>query len=354
MAKKWITAVFTACLLIVSVLGVVVAQTKTIDVSQDVVHILPDGTVTPLTAPIHRNGDLYQLTDNINAAIVIEKNNITLDGRGFAIQGKEPDRVNSPVAINLTCMGVTVENIKFEDWWVGVLGVYDGNRIVGNDFRDVGISIAVYASNYEITGNFLEYVRIVGANIHICNNEINVREYQSGFWVSNCTNLTVEANNIKFTNKTTSFISLSGDSSVSVYHNNFLNPEALQFSRGQFYLFGMSGISDLEPWDNGYPSGGNCWSDYTTRYSGASVADESGIWDTEYVVQVTNTYVLKDRYPLQNPYPIEVAALPTPPPAGSIDSPAPSVPEFSIWATLALLATAASAVVALKRKQKNP
>ena len=248
MAKKLIIPL-PICTLILSMLCAATRAETDVTLSENI-HILPDGTVTPSTAPIHRNGDTYQLTNSlVYESIIVEKNNISLDGRGYTMQGNGIGK--GVAAINLTCTGVTVRNFQINDYEVGILGACDGNRIVGNDFTDVGISIAVYASNYEIKGNFLEYVRIVGANMHIYNNEITVRDYQSGFWVSNCTNLTVEANNIKFTNKTTSFISLSGNNSVNVYHNNFLNPEALQFSRGQFYLFGMSGISDLEPWDNG-------------------------------------------------------------------------------------------------------
>jgi hypothetical protein len=268
MAKQWIIPI-AICLLVFSALAATQAQTS--PAPQDVVHILPDGTVTPATAPIHQNGTFYQLTDNINASIVIERNNITFDGRGFTLQGNGAIYpANGKAAITLTCMGATVEHFQFKDWWVGVLGVYDGNRIVGNDFTNVGISIAVYANNYEIVENFLDYVRIVGSNIHLYGNEIQIKNYGTGLWISNSTNLTVEANNIKMANMITSFISVTGNSSVKVFHNNFFNADKVEFSKGQFYLFGMSGLSGVTPWDNGYPSGGNYWNDYTARYGNAS------------------------------------------------------------------------------------
>jgi hypothetical protein len=55
-------------------------------------------------------------------------------------------------------------------------------------------------------------------------------------------------------------------------------------------------------WDDGYPSGGNYWSDYT----GADVKSgpnqdlpgSDGIGDTPYIIDANNT----DRYPLMNPY----------------------------------------------------
>jgi len=51
-------------------------------------------------------------------------------------------------------------------------------------------------------------------------------------------------------------------------------------------------------WDNGYPSGGNYWSDYQTRYSNATEIDGSDIWNTSYVIDANNT----DRYPLMKPW----------------------------------------------------
>lgn len=55
-------------------------------------------------------------------------------------------------------------------------------------------------------------------------------------------------------------------------------------------------------WDNGYPSGGNYWSDYngTDVYSGPyqNVTGSDGIGDTPYVVGATSV----DHYPLIKPY----------------------------------------------------
>jgi len=56
-------------------------------------------------------------------------------------------------------------------------------------------------------------------------------------------------------------------------------------------------------WDNGYPSGGNYWSDYngTDLFSGPyqNETGSDGIGDTPYGIDENN----QDRYPLMKPYP---------------------------------------------------
>ncbi|HEX9261603.1 MAG TPA: hypothetical protein VF893_03660, partial [Candidatus Bathyarchaeia archaeon] len=55
-------------------------------------------------------------------------------------------------------------------------------------------------------------------------------------------------------------------------------------------------LESTNVWDDGYPSGGNYWSDYQNRYADAKETDSSGIWNTPYVIDDKN----QDRYPLVN------------------------------------------------------
>jgi hypothetical protein len=58
----------------------------------------------------------------------------------------------------------------------------------------------------------------------------------------------------------------------------------------------------LDVWDNGYPSGGNYWSNYdgTDSYSGPcqNVTGSDGVGDTPYVIDGSN----QDNYPLMTPH----------------------------------------------------
>jgi hypothetical protein len=83
-----------------------------------------------------------------------------------------------------------------------------------------------------------------------------------------------------------STISLSS-SNNKVFHNNFIGNviQAMHTSLGS---------SAPNIWDDGYPSGGNYWSDYEARYPHASETDGSGIWNVSYSILGDNP----DNYPL--------------------------------------------------------
>jgi len=85
-------------------------------------------------------------------------------------------------------------------------------------------------------------------------------------------------------------IGLSGDNNT-IYHNNFIN------NIGSIDISG-----DGNSWDNGYPSGGNYWSDYNgTDFYNGPYQDETGsdgIGDTPYVIDEFN----QDSYPLMRPF----------------------------------------------------
>lgn len=80
---------------------------------------------------------------------------------------------------------------------------------------------------------------------------------------------------------------------TSVYHNSFYAG-----GLGECMAFWVYNSS----WDNGYPSGGNYWSNYdgTDLYSGPyqNETGSDGIGDTSYVIDEINS----DRYPLMKPW----------------------------------------------------
>jgi len=158
--------------------------------------------------------------------------------------------------------------------------IFSGNRIVCSQN-----GLRVRASSYNtIYGNNFEadyYGKWFGIGIVLS----DPRLYDPGVSVGNI----VSGNNV------TGFLYNGGmtiaSSSNSIYHNSF-SGNAVEVTRE----------GEVNAWDNGYPSGGNYWSNYTgvdTRSGPNQVETESdGIGDTPYDIDENN----QDRYPLMGPF----------------------------------------------------
>jgi parallel beta-helix repeat protein len=107
---------------------------------------------------------------------------------------------------------------------------------------------------------------------------------------------TITKNNI--TGNQADGMHLVGSSDNHVFHNNFRN-NAHQ----------VSSATPINAWDEGYPSGGNFWSDYagvdTKKGPYQNETGNDGIGDTPYIIDSQN----QDAYPLFYPWPSPNIAL---------------------------------------------
>jgi parallel beta-helix repeat protein len=177
-----------------------------------------------------------------------------------------------------------------------------GNNITANELY--GIELSSSANDNSISGN---NVTNNGNGLYLdesSNNtlsENNVTNSDQGIWLYYSSDNIVSGNNIavsnyygillhlssnntfsgnSVTNSGYAAIWLSESSDNKIYHNDFLE-NTLQVS---VYMPGYVNL-----WDDGYPSGGNYWSDYN-----GTDANHDGIGDTSYVIDAKNT----DHYPL--------------------------------------------------------
>jgi len=172
------------------------------------------------------------------------------------------------------------------------------NSVSGNNIANNGDGIGVSESlNNDISGNNITANNHDGvwlywsSNSSISENNItmNNRDGIGLYWSSNYNN--VSGNNI-IANKRLS-IGLYESSNNKFYHNNFIDyfPQVYGFT---------SGCANF--WDDGYPSGGNYWSDYAgTDFYGGPYQNETGsdgIGDTAYTIDDEN----RDQYPLMGPF----------------------------------------------------
>jgi parallel beta-helix repeat protein len=101
----------------------------------------------------------------------------------------------------------------------------------------------------------------------------------------------VVGNNIAYNYIGTCFVASSDN---KLFHNNFVE------NQRQVYIWTESGYC-FNMWDDGYPSGGNYWSNYN-----GEDADHDGIGDAPYVIDPLN----KDEFPLTGRFSTFNASLP--------------------------------------------
>ena len=337
------------------------------------IYIRADGSVDPSSAPILNVENVnYTFTGDIYESIIVERDNIVVDGADYTVYG-----TGSRIGIDLSYRNnVTVKNVRISTESLSSPGegirLYDssnntivGNNITANRLQKSNYGIDLYYSSYNtivenyITNNsvgieliFLSNHNVISRNnitknkygiflqsessdntlsanhmpanwnngisvYYSSNNTVsrnnitgntqwgielyysssntlcgnNLKDNDGGIYLANSPNNTVSGNNIVSNNWGIPIQSWGQASSSDnlIYHNNFIE-NALQAQEWN--------PPSINVWDDGYPSGGNYWSDYEENYPDATEIDDSGIWDTPYVIDENN----QDNYPLVNPW----------------------------------------------------
>jgi parallel beta-helix repeat protein len=186
----------------------------------------------------------------------------------------------------------TVSNNTITNTWAGIHLIYRSNN---NTISHNKVTRSQYGMLLgESSNNTLSYNDISSNDwgIYItdsANNTITDNNITANFWSG--VDLSGSSGNVLIRNNITSTatgIYLYYSSNNKIYHNNFINafPNSYQ---------------SINVWDEGYPSGGNYWSDYnsTDLYKGPyqNQTGSDGIGDTPYIIDENNV----DKYPLIAP-----------------------------------------------------
>jgi len=150
--------------------------------SSGTIYIRSDGIVEG-TDKIQRNGNVYIFTGNIYDSLVVERDNIVVDGRGYTLQGTGTDN-----GIDLSeRKNVTVKNFEINQFETGIY-IYDysdpcSNTISGNIIKNNSYGIYIESSNNNtISGNNLtnnDYGIFVAAHFNVFRNNRMVDNEQN-------------------------------------------------------------------------------------------------------------------------------------------------------------------------------
>ena len=257
--KSKLSGTTIVLLLLCAIAFAVSVQTVTSQYSGPV-YIRSDGSIDPSTAPIQRVGDVYTLLGTFVGNITVEKDNIVIDGAGFIVEGTA---IGAEVTIGVDLSSrsnVTIKNMQIRSFVNGIFLLDSfNNNIIGNNITDNVDGIRINNS----TGN-----NIIGNNITA--NRHGTHPYQGN----------------KF------------------YHNNFID------STDKHVYVDLPG--QVNSWDNGYPSGGNYWTNYTgvdeKKGQSQNEAGNDGIGDTPFVIDDNNL----DNFPLMAPFREQAQVQPSP------------------------------------------
>ena len=261
---------------------------------------------------------------------VIDCNNVTVNGDGIYLNSSSNNIVSGNyVAANWNGIGidfssnntvsrnnVTESLYGIETWfsnnntvncneatastYYGIFLDFSSNNIVnGNNATansDCGIWLGS-SSNNTVNGNIATSNSGVAVGIFLdssSNNTVSSNNVTAnaivGIGLDYSSNNTVSGNDVTANGEG---IYLQSSSNNTMYHNNFVGNVA----QASFVSICVGNV-----WDDGYPSGGNYWSDYngTDSYHGTyqNVTGSDGLGDTPYIIDSNNT----DNYPLMQPF----------------------------------------------------
>ena len=113
--KKNVSLIVTALLLLSllsTMLNIELSKAATITI-----YIRADGSIEPPSAPILNSGNNYTFTNDINGSIVIQRNNIVLDGAGHYLSG-----VGNGTGVNMSGRNnVTIKNLEIRGFADGII-----------------------------------------------------------------------------------------------------------------------------------------------------------------------------------------------------------------------------------------
>jgi len=247
----------------------------------------------------------------------------------------------------VNCTNMTIQNLNLTKGGIRLI-LTNNSMIINNRITNCDGIICLYVHNTSIIGNLLEDLSVGIYTHNGLFNEImgnRITNTSTGIRL-HCPNSTIFGNVISNNtiglrlygpdwNRIIENNFISNEFAVSIcdvyhnifYHNNFINNtnqivDDFFTTSNPFYPF-----LSTNTWDDGYPSGGNFWSDYNGTDN-----DGDGFGDTPYFLYEEN----QDNYPLMTPVDITI------------------IPEFPSWTVMLVILTLLAVAVAIYKRRLRP
>lgn len=289
-----------------------------------------------VTGELWNEIDSSNFVDGKRVYYLKNQHDLTIDPSTF------PD-IGYLAVINST--GVTVRNITITNNWEGILFVYVTNSTIENvNVTRNNNGICLFSSHRNTlkgnmaTANTMDGIDLSGSrynnvteNTAICN-DVGIwvggdhnfiyknvaMNGTSGIYVDSDNNII--KGNILANNLNTLFggaIAVISSDNNSIYENTMVNNKWGVFVVGSegSIIYHNNFIANVQDaisghstsiWDDGYPSGGNYWSDYNGSdfHRGAfqNITGSDGVGDTPYIIPDVLIEGGQDSYPLMKPY----------------------------------------------------
>ncbi|UCG69311.1 MAG: right-handed parallel beta-helix repeat-containing protein [Thermoplasmata archaeon] len=294
-------------------------------------------------------------SDNIVSGNVMTHNGISIHGDQKSYFNSHEISLDNLVNGKLVYYYKNIGGINLDGIPVGqvILANCTDSNIKNLDLNDTAVGIQLpYCSNISIIGskiidNYRGIYARRSSNIEIWNNNVSYH-VNSGLLLPQCSYINITGNTVLSNGGTGIDISLSDDNTISnnmlegnnygvhmfaasnnLVHRNFISNSRYGIdvrasmtsdnifmgntilNSTEFGIYVNSAVNNYfyhnniinnmiqayddvdNIWDNGYPSGGNYWDDYT-----GSDGNGDGIGDTPYVIDSNS----RDNYPLMTPY----------------------------------------------------
>jgi parallel beta-helix repeat protein len=140
-SSVWVLLMFVAVFSVVLKVSLVKGDSGTI-------YIRADGSIYPPTAPISTVDNVtYTIIDNLNESVVVERDNIVVDGAGHTVRGG-----GSGIGIDLSAKSnVTIKNMEIREFSLGIeLNQSSNNTVSENNVTSNYLGIHLWSSSNNI------------------------------------------------------------------------------------------------------------------------------------------------------------------------------------------------------------